>query len=102
MINSSFGIAVWKDLYTCIQGNSKKIALLPIVSKFGQLFGSFQPPIGYYFHAMQWFLLRLFGFFEEWKLVSILRVDEVRQNTSQANYFEGFERITSQKKRKSR
>ena len=81
MIKSSLGIAFWKDLYTAYARKiiRKKLRyfrfppnLVPRKSIYvtNYVACSTEPPIGSYFHAMQWFLLRLFGFCEEWKFVS--------------------------------
>ena len=81
MIKSSLGIAVWKDLYTAytrkiIRKKLRYFRLTPnlaprkSIDVTNYVACSTEPPIGSYFHAMQWFLLRLFCFCEEWKFVS--------------------------------
>ena len=91
-----FLIAVWKDLYTVYTS-----ALLPIASKFGpQEVNRCNQLCGLCHWAPDWFLLSRNAMIFVAAIWLLRRMKaciyELRPNTSQANYFEGFWRITSQ------
>ena len=100
-ISTSFGR--WRDQ------RSQKIVLLPIASKFGpqevsrfsQLCAKFQALGSFELHATIFSNLVKMALPSGRILSRLLRrmkafIDEFRPNTSQANYFRGFWRITSE------